>query len=230
RAARNHVTPAWAVTPGQAMCFASDTDLRALTRKLDAMWALGFRAFQLQFQDVSYTEWHCGEEADRFGTVPAAAARVLARVAHGEGGREWGARLQGDTAALTGRQLHRVALRGGLRPVRPQTGGGGAGAGARGERGGPAPGGPSPRCRGPVVDADRVLRGRLDRLPACAGHGAHGGRGGGLDRGGRSAADHHRRRTGRGEGRVRASAGDDGHLSGQRLRARPDLPRPLPGP
>src|SRR5690606_40487692 len=62
RAARNHVTPAWAVAPGQAMCFTSDTDLRALTRKLDAMWALGFRAFQLQFQDVSYTEWHCGED------------------------------------------------------------------------------------------------------------------------------------------------------------------------
>ncbi|WP_203625547.1 beta-N-acetylglucosaminidase domain-containing protein, partial [Streptomyces sp. SID9913] len=82
RAARNHVTPAWAVTPGQAMCFASDTDLRALTRKLDAMWALGFRAFQLQFQDVSYTEWHCGEDADRFGTGPEAAARAQAHVAN----------------------------------------------------------------------------------------------------------------------------------------------------
>ncbi|MGW6293519.1 beta-N-acetylglucosaminidase domain-containing protein [Streptomyces sp. NPDC055058] len=82
RAARNHVTPAWAVAPGQAMCFASDTDLRALTRKLDAMWALGFRAFQLQFQDVSYTEWHCGEDADRFGTGPEAAARAQAHVAN----------------------------------------------------------------------------------------------------------------------------------------------------
>ncbi|GGW40335.1 beta-N-acetylglucosaminidase domain-containing protein [Streptomyces griseoloalbus] len=80
RARRNHVTLGWAVAPGQAMCFASDDDLRALTRKLDAMWALGFRAFQLQFQDVSYSEWHCGADADRFGSGPEAAARAQARV------------------------------------------------------------------------------------------------------------------------------------------------------
>ncbi|MDN0196876.1 beta-N-acetylglucosaminidase domain-containing protein [Streptomyces sp. S.PNR 29] len=82
RARRNHVTLAWAVTPGQAMCFASDADVRALTRKLDAMWALGFRAFQLQFQDVSYSEWHCDADAERFGSGPEAAARAQARVAN----------------------------------------------------------------------------------------------------------------------------------------------------
>ncbi|MFI9726353.1 beta-N-acetylglucosaminidase domain-containing protein [Streptomyces sp. NPDC052092] len=82
RAARNHVTLAWAVAPGQAMCFSSDDDLRALTRKLDAMWALGFRAFQVQFQDVSYSEWHCGADADRFGSGPGAAARAQAHVAN----------------------------------------------------------------------------------------------------------------------------------------------------
>ncbi|MGK5693643.1 beta-N-acetylglucosaminidase domain-containing protein [Streptomyces sp. URMC 128] len=82
RARRNHVTLGWAVAPGQAMCFASDADVRALTRKLDAMWALGFRAFQLQFQDVSYSEWHCDADADRFGSGPRAAARAQARVAN----------------------------------------------------------------------------------------------------------------------------------------------------
>ncbi|MEU1100533.1 beta-N-acetylglucosaminidase domain-containing protein [Streptomyces tibetensis] len=82
RARRNHVSLGWAVAPGQAMCFASDDDVRALTRKLDAMWALGLRAFQLQFQDVSYSEWHCGEDADRFGSGPEAAARAQARVAN----------------------------------------------------------------------------------------------------------------------------------------------------
>ncbi|CAL9524168.1 hypothetical protein SUDANB6_03916 [Streptomyces sp. enrichment culture] len=80
RARRNHVTLAWAVAPGQAMCFASDEDVRALTRKLDAMWALGFRAFQLQFQDVSYSEWHCEADAERFGSGPEAAARAQAHV------------------------------------------------------------------------------------------------------------------------------------------------------
>ncbi|MFI8187448.1 beta-N-acetylglucosaminidase domain-containing protein [Streptomyces sp. NPDC085946] len=82
RARRNHVTLGWAVAPGQAMCFASDADLRALTRKLDAMRALGFRAFQLQFQDVSYSEWHCAADAERFGSGPGAAARAQARVAN----------------------------------------------------------------------------------------------------------------------------------------------------
>ncbi|MEV5322128.1 beta-N-acetylglucosaminidase domain-containing protein [Streptomyces sp. NPDC052687] len=80
RARRNHVTLGWAVAPGQAMCFASDADVRALTRKLDAMWALGFRAFQLQFQDVSYSEWHCDADTERFGSGPGAAARAHARV------------------------------------------------------------------------------------------------------------------------------------------------------
>ncbi|MDF3297560.1 beta-N-acetylglucosaminidase domain-containing protein [Streptomyces tropicalis] len=82
RARRNHVTLAWAVAPGQSLCFASDADTRALTRKLDAMWALGFRAFQLQFQNVSYSEWHCTADPARFGSGPEAAARAQAQVAN----------------------------------------------------------------------------------------------------------------------------------------------------
>lgn len=82
RARRNHVAPTWAVAPGQAMCFSSDADVKALTRKLDAMWALGFRAFQLQFQDVSYTEWHCEADADAFGSGSESAAKAQARVAN----------------------------------------------------------------------------------------------------------------------------------------------------
>ncbi|MEU8956127.1 beta-N-acetylglucosaminidase domain-containing protein [Streptomyces sp. NPDC048518] len=81
RARANHVTLAWAVSPGQAMCLSSDRDVTDLTRKIDAMWALGVRAFQLQFQDVSYSEWHCAQDAERFGSGPAAAARAQARVA-----------------------------------------------------------------------------------------------------------------------------------------------------
>lgn len=82
RARANHVTLGWAVSPGQALCFSSDDDLRALTRKIDAMWALGVRAFQLQFQDVSYSEWHCDADAERFGSGPEAAAGAQARVAN----------------------------------------------------------------------------------------------------------------------------------------------------
>ncbi|MFI1400008.1 beta-N-acetylglucosaminidase domain-containing protein [Streptomyces sp. NPDC020681] len=81
RARRNHITLAWAVAPAQEMCLAKNGDVKALTRKIDAMWALGVRAFQLQFQDVSYSEWHCDEDAARFGSGPEAAARAQARVA-----------------------------------------------------------------------------------------------------------------------------------------------------
>lgn len=82
RAKRNHVTLAWAVAPGQAMCMSSDKDVKALNRKIDAMWALGVRAFQLQFQDVSYSEWHCAADADAFGSGPEAAAKAQSRVAN----------------------------------------------------------------------------------------------------------------------------------------------------
>lgn len=82
RAEQNHVVLGWAVSPGQAMCFASDGDRKALLRKLDGMRALGVRAFQLQFDDVSYEEWHCGEDAKKYGTGPEAAARAQAELAN----------------------------------------------------------------------------------------------------------------------------------------------------
>lgn len=83
RAAAEHVTLGWAVAPGQSMCLSSDRDLRALNHKIDAMWDLGVRVFQVQFQDVSYSEWHCAADADAFGSGPAAAARAQARVVNG---------------------------------------------------------------------------------------------------------------------------------------------------
>jgi hyaluronoglucosaminidase len=82
RARANHVTLAWAVSPGQALCFSSQEDRRALLRKIDAMWALGVRGFQLQFQDVSYSEWHCGADERAYGSGPQAAARAQADVAN----------------------------------------------------------------------------------------------------------------------------------------------------
>ncbi|HET6858640.1 MAG TPA: beta-N-acetylglucosaminidase domain-containing protein [Streptomyces sp.] len=82
RARSSHVTLGWAVAPGQSMCMSSDDDIKALNRKFDAMWALGVRTFQLQFQDVSYSEWHCGQDSETFGSGPEAAAKAHARVAN----------------------------------------------------------------------------------------------------------------------------------------------------
>ncbi|MFE7596331.1 beta-N-acetylglucosaminidase domain-containing protein [Streptomyces sp. NPDC057494] len=82
RARANHVTLGWAVAPAQSMCLSSARDVAALTGKLDAMWELGVRSFQLQFQDSSYDEWHCDKDADVFGRGPEAAATAHARVAN----------------------------------------------------------------------------------------------------------------------------------------------------
>ncbi|MFD7263850.1 beta-N-acetylglucosaminidase domain-containing protein [Streptomyces sp. NPDC059874] len=83
RARVNRVVLGWAVAPGQSMCLSSAADRAALVRKLDAMWELGFRAFQVQFQDVSYSEWGCREDRERYGKGPAAAAKAHAEVAGG---------------------------------------------------------------------------------------------------------------------------------------------------
>ncbi|WLQ33812.1 beta-N-acetylglucosaminidase domain-containing protein [Streptomyces castrisilvae] len=83
RARAAHVTLGWAVAPGQSMCLSSDGDLKALNRKIEAMWDLGVRVFQVQFQDVSYSEWHCSADADTFGSGPEAAAEAQARVVNG---------------------------------------------------------------------------------------------------------------------------------------------------
>ncbi|MFD3700739.1 beta-N-acetylglucosaminidase domain-containing protein [Streptomyces sp. NPDC058646] len=81
RARGNRVVLGWAVSPGQSMCLSSAADRAALARKLDAMAELGFRAFQVQFQDVSYSEWSCREDRERYGKGPAAAAKAHAEVA-----------------------------------------------------------------------------------------------------------------------------------------------------
>ncbi|THA77236.1 beta-N-acetylglucosaminidase domain-containing protein [Streptomyces sp. A0592] len=82
RARANRVVLAWAVTPGQSMCLSSAADRAALGRKLDSMWDLGFRAFQVQFQDVSYTEWGCRADVQQYGRGPEAAAKAHAEVAN----------------------------------------------------------------------------------------------------------------------------------------------------
>ncbi|MER7753192.1 beta-N-acetylglucosaminidase domain-containing protein [Kitasatospora sp. NPDC097643] len=78
RARQNHVTLGYAIDPGQSLCFSSAKDVDALVGKLDGLRKLGFTAFQLQFLDVSYDEWHCDEDRSTYGTGPAAAAKAQA--------------------------------------------------------------------------------------------------------------------------------------------------------
>ncbi|BAJ31264.1 hypothetical protein KSE_54890 [Kitasatospora setae KM-6054] len=76
RARANHVTAAYSVAPGQSFCFSSGKDVDALVGKLDGLRRLGFRAFQLDFRNVSYDEWHCGADRRKYGTGPVAAAKA----------------------------------------------------------------------------------------------------------------------------------------------------------
>ncbi|MFI6445148.1 beta-N-acetylglucosaminidase domain-containing protein [Kitasatospora sp. NPDC050543] len=81
RARENHITLGYAIDPGQSFCFSSDKDADALVAKLDGLRALGFGAFQLQFLDVSYDEWHCDGDRKVYGSGPAAAAKAQAELA-----------------------------------------------------------------------------------------------------------------------------------------------------
>ncbi|GAA2140907.1 hypothetical protein GCM10009760_24540 [Kitasatospora kazusensis] len=78
RARANHVTLAYSIDPGQSFCYSSARDVDALVGKLEAMRSVGFDAFQLQFLDVSYDEWHCSADRSDYGTGPAAAAKAQA--------------------------------------------------------------------------------------------------------------------------------------------------------
>lgn len=121
RARANGVVLGWAVTPGQSMCLSSTADRAALARKLDAMWDVGFRAFQVQFQDVSYTEWGCRADRQRYGKGPAAAAKAHVEVA-GELAAHLAARYPGAPALSLlpteyyqeGATAYRTALAGAL--------------------------------------------------------------------------------------------------------------------
>ncbi|QMU73655.1 hypothetical protein GXP74_07535 [Streptacidiphilus sp. P02-A3a] len=76
RAALDHVTFGYGLSLGQTVCYTSKQDQDALIAKLDQLWGLGVRAFQLQFTDVSYTHWNCQGDLDTYGQGPASAARA----------------------------------------------------------------------------------------------------------------------------------------------------------
>ncbi|WP_405011246.1 beta-N-acetylglucosaminidase domain-containing protein [Kitasatospora sp. NBC_01539] len=81
RARDNHVVLGYSIDPGQSFCYSSGKDVDALVAKLDGLRRLGFGAFQLQFLDVSYEEWHCPGDRRTFGTGPAAAAKAQGALA-----------------------------------------------------------------------------------------------------------------------------------------------------
>jgi hyaluronoglucosaminidase len=85
RAHAQHVRFVYAVSPGQDLCYSSDSDFAALTRKDQALYDVGVRDFAIFFDDISQS-LGCAQDQARFGTDPsplaAAQAYLLNRFQH----------------------------------------------------------------------------------------------------------------------------------------------------
>ncbi|WP_449657594.1 beta-N-acetylglucosaminidase domain-containing protein [Streptomyces afghaniensis] len=80
RAAADHVRFTYALSPGLSVCYSSDADADALTRKLDSLYAIGVRSFAIPLDDISYTKWNCAADEREFGTGGGAAGTAQARL------------------------------------------------------------------------------------------------------------------------------------------------------
>jgi hyaluronoglucosaminidase len=77
RAAADHVTFTYSISPGVSICYSSEADFQTLLAKLQSVWDAGVRSFAIGLDDISY-DWHCAEDAARFGTGPAEAGAAQA--------------------------------------------------------------------------------------------------------------------------------------------------------
>ncbi|MEU9125394.1 beta-N-acetylglucosaminidase domain-containing protein [Streptomyces sp. NPDC048506] len=84
RARERHVEFTYALSPGLSVCYSSDADLAALVAKFRTLWDIGVRTFAVPLDDISYTDWNCAADKERFGTgggaAGAAQAHLLNRV------------------------------------------------------------------------------------------------------------------------------------------------------
>jgi hyaluronoglucosaminidase len=80
RARARHVEFTYALSPGLSVCYSSDADVTALTAKFQTLWDIGVRTFAVPLDDISYTNWNCPADKDRFGTGGAAAGAAQAHL------------------------------------------------------------------------------------------------------------------------------------------------------
>lgn len=72
----NHVRFTFALSPGNTVCYSSDADYQALVTKLQQMYDLGVRAFNIPLDDIDYGRWHCDADRAAFGAPSARTAGV----------------------------------------------------------------------------------------------------------------------------------------------------------
>jgi hyaluronoglucosaminidase len=78
RAAANHVTFTYTLSPGLSVCYSSAADRDALVAKFQSLWNVGVSSFAVALDDIDYAKWNCAADAQAFGTGPAAAAAAQA--------------------------------------------------------------------------------------------------------------------------------------------------------
>ncbi|MFJ8332631.1 beta-N-acetylglucosaminidase domain-containing protein [Streptomyces sp. NPDC094437] len=78
RADSNHVRFTYALSPGLSVCYSSASEVAALTKKFDSLYAIGVRSFAIPLDDISYTKWNCAADASAFGTGGGAAGTAQA--------------------------------------------------------------------------------------------------------------------------------------------------------
>ncbi|HET8600584.1 MAG TPA: beta-N-acetylglucosaminidase domain-containing protein, partial [Segeticoccus sp.] len=78
RAEANHVKFTYALSPGLSVCYSSAADEQALVDKFQSLWDIGVRDFAVPLDDISYTNWNCAADKEKFGTGGAAAGKAQA--------------------------------------------------------------------------------------------------------------------------------------------------------
>jgi hyaluronoglucosaminidase len=76
-ATANHVRFTFALSPGAhqpaagivKICFTSEDDWDALIAKLQAMYEVGVRAFNIPFDDIPLNSWSCASDQDEYGSA-----------------------------------------------------------------------------------------------------------------------------------------------------------------
>lgn len=79
RAAADHVSFVYALSPGPSICYSSASDTAALVRKFRQLWdGAGVRAFAVPLDDIRIDRWNCARDAAVYGSGRGAVGRAQA--------------------------------------------------------------------------------------------------------------------------------------------------------
>ncbi len=74
QAGANFVKFTFAISPGTSICYSDPADIAALQGKMRAVYDAGVRNFSIALDDITYTQWNCAQDAQRYGEPSQASA------------------------------------------------------------------------------------------------------------------------------------------------------------